>query len=651
MQERFKNFVLFSKLSDTNHMDTYRAIIPRAQPFHEQVDLFKAHLSSNTKFNEIYSDHIAKIQSDEDLSSILKIKEYGKDSGHFYIVREYRKSKSLREIITESNEQYFPVSIEHAVYIMRQLNSFFQYISSDIDKTPLCYYLDPEDLRVSFDGELFFENIYLVEAIMEASDSDIKSFGTSVSYFAPEYIQNKEKRPNSTIFSLGAIFYEILTGKRLMPDNPGDYKKALPGFKYPDANDFEEEPDPQLLNILNKMIQINPDQRYSTFDDLNNALEDFMEEGNFSPTTFHFVYFLETLFRDFVDEHPKILQKEIEKAKLLELEAIRESEEEMLKQKVEETSKESKFPIIPVVVVVIFVAMIIVGLTMHRPWKDEAAATLREQREQRERLTLDEQRDLPGVTDIPHEPVPEVPEPAPEPEPEPAPPEIEAPAQEEIERQRRLEQERLARLEQERLEQELAEQERIEREQQEQDRREQEARRERIAGLLAQAGELIEQQKLSEARTAIASLLEIDPANERAEELSMEIDQVERRLRRQERAELLAIPINEYEADTPPRLVTPPVIDLRAVENRIPRDVLRDLKSRVNRITCRLLVSEDGDVESVEEIIVQRAVYGTFERTGLLAEIERQVSAAKYTPAIKDGMRRKCYVTLSFPWR
>lgn len=660
--DKFKGYLIFDKIKETDFYESYRVIKPSADPYHEQIYFFDSQLSSSAKFCSLFSEHLGKIQENPDLQGILKIREFGKETKKFYIIKDYARSKSLRDIIKESNEQYFPIALEHTVYMIRQLTAFFHYITANVDKGKVLYCPDPEDVKVTFEGEVFLDNVYLADSITKTFGKGLKIFGQSVSYLAPEYVQKNEFNEKSIIFSIGSIFYEILSNKRLMPQDPEEYISYIESFRYPEEKDFEEQIDQWLLDILTKMIQIDPNDRYSSFEELQKDLDDYMEEGNFSPTTFHFVFFLETLFRDYVEKTPKILEAEIEKAKLLEMEAIRESEEEMLHQKVLDTKKESKFPILPVVIVIAFIALIIVALSMHRSWKDEAEALLQEQREARERDEYTEV--VTGPETEPKEeatiPVPEtaLPEEAAPQEtpvtPPPIPREEPEPDVRDDEAQRRLEQERLDR---QRLERERQEQERIARELQEQEQREIEQktqedlqRQEQVNNLVRIAQAALAEESVDGTRNAIADILKIDPDSKEADELTLEADLLERRLRRREQEALQTEIINIAQADTEPTLITSPRIDLRQVEGRIPRDVLRDLKNRVNRITVKMVISENGDVESVDEIIVQRAVYGTFERTGLLAEIEKQVKTAKYTPAIKDGVKRKCYVTLSFPW-
>ncbi len=658
--ERFKGYILFEKFRKTELIESYRGVMPSANPAHDQIDLLNTQLSSNAKFCNILSEHMEKIKRNTDLQGIFKIKESGTFDDHFYVVKDYKKAKSLKDIITESNEQYFPINLDHSVYIVRQLSAFFQYILANVDKGTVLYFIDPEDIIITFEGEIFQDNLYLADAITQTFGKSIPRFGNSVSYFAPEYISKGIISEKNIIFSLGAVFYEILSNKRLMPDNIDEFKKSLDSFSYPEESDFEETIDQQLLDILTKMIQIDPDERYEDLNALQADLDEYIEEGDFSPTTFHFVFFLETLFREYTEKLPKVMEQEIEEAKHLELEAIRESEEEMLQQKMEETKKESKFPVLPVVIVLLFIGLIIVGLTLPRAWKDEAEAMLEEKKKELEKAqTYDqtEPAEVPAEVDTePAEPdedsgqtEPVVTEPPVQPE------DIteEPPVQDDAE-QRRLEAERAERerIERERREQERLAQEQAEKDQAEKDRldREEKQKLERIDNLVQTAQSQIADKNIDEAKKSVSSILEIDPENEKANDLSIEIDKIERDLSKQRRAELVKIPINISEADTEPTLINSPRIDLRQVEGRIPRDILRDLKNRVNRITVRMLVSENGDVESVEEIFVQKSVYGTFERTGLIAEIDKQIRSAKYTPAIKDGMKRKCYVTLTFPW-
>ena len=94
-------------------------------------------------------------------------------------------------------------------------------------------------------------------------------------YLAPEQLEAREPDSRADFFSFGAVVYSMLTGKLPYPGSTSDEirrKMAEGGPEVPTS--LVAEIPPKLEEILLKCLQITPDQRYASADELVADLED-----------------------------------------------------------------------------------------------------------------------------------------------------------------------------------------------------------------------------------------------------------------------------------------------------------------------------------------------------------------------------------------
>ena len=115
-----------------------------------------------------------------------------------------------------------------------------------------------------------------VSTLISANGADRDIVGT-LNYLPPEVVANGPIGPHSDLYSLGVILYELLTGRRLFVADTAHatiYKilndKVLPPSAFNPA--IEGPLDSLLLRALARA----PDQRFTTADEMQSALEAFM---------------------------------------------------------------------------------------------------------------------------------------------------------------------------------------------------------------------------------------------------------------------------------------------------------------------------------------------------------------------------------------
>lgn len=170
-----------------------------------------------------------------------------------------------------------------------------------------------------------------------------------------------------------------------------------------------------------------------------------------------------------------------------------------------------------------------------------------------------------------------------------------------------------------------------------------------IANLMAEANTFLENGDFSSAIQAVNNVLSIDSNHDGANDLLTRIEAEQRRAEREERRRLVEERILDAEADVPPRMVSSLNVNLAHLDRRIPTDFrqrMRELRAKLrNRIPVQLYISETGEVENVR-FTMTRTDLDLLERFGYTTEIENALKEAEFSPAIKDGLRRKSILNM-----
>ena len=91
----------------------------------------------------------------------------------------------------------------------------------------------------------------------------------TIGYMSPEQIKGKPADARSDIFSFGAIFYEMLSGKRAFhADSAGETMAAILKEEPPDLSVTNQAISPGLERIVRHCLEKNPEQRFHSAHDL-----------------------------------------------------------------------------------------------------------------------------------------------------------------------------------------------------------------------------------------------------------------------------------------------------------------------------------------------------------------------------------------------
>ena len=138
--------------------------------------------------------------------NIVNLLDVGMDGENRYLIMEYVKGKTLKEVIQEKGRLTAPVAVQITIRILSALQHAHQngIIHRDIK---------PQNILVHADGHITVADFGIARMANSSTLTRGDSVMGSVHYFSPEQAQGKGTDVTSDPYSVGVTLYEMLTGR------------------------------------------------------------------------------------------------------------------------------------------------------------------------------------------------------------------------------------------------------------------------------------------------------------------------------------------------------------------------------------------------------------------------------------------------------
>ncbi len=216
--------------------------------------------------------------------NIVTIHDFGNAFGTYYIAMEYIHGKNLTDIM-QGYKHKMPIA--YSLYILAEICKGLDYAHNkrdDFSKKPLNIVhrdISPQNILVSFEGEVKIVDFGIAKAAQrKAKNTIIGVVKGKLLYMSPEQAAGKGDIDNrSDIFSLGLLFYELLSGKKA---NQGETLQEILTFACqpkitPIGKLIKDFPAP-LDQMVMKALQLDPADRYQTAGELLKDIIKFLGE-------------------------------------------------------------------------------------------------------------------------------------------------------------------------------------------------------------------------------------------------------------------------------------------------------------------------------------------------------------------------------------
>jgi hypothetical protein len=210
--------------------------------------------------------HEARIAASVNHPNVIQIFSSGTDHDQFYVVMELVERGSLDDLI--EGQKWLPEAhvLESGIQVAKGLRAAHKQglIHRDVKPANILY-IDEHTEKISDFG--------LAGVAGEGSETRAEIWGTPY-YVAPERLSKQPEDFRGDIYSLGATLFHAVTGKAPIEGNTNVAAELLDLKKQPaDLRRVAPELSDVTASVLQRMIAFNPDQRFSSYDELLAELE------------------------------------------------------------------------------------------------------------------------------------------------------------------------------------------------------------------------------------------------------------------------------------------------------------------------------------------------------------------------------------------
>ena len=196
-------------------------------------------------------------------SNIIQIYNIAKHEDFYFIVMQYADGESLARAIKREGK----IKVLEALDIIRDVASALAVAHR---KNIVHRDIKPENIMINSNGEIKLMDFGLARVLDVASNlsrtGDI--LGTPY-YLSPEQAQGQKVDGRADIYSLGVTLYYMLSGKKPFE---GDTTLAIILKHINEKPPLITQTNPEIpecvSNVINKMLEKNPDKRYQSTDEL-----------------------------------------------------------------------------------------------------------------------------------------------------------------------------------------------------------------------------------------------------------------------------------------------------------------------------------------------------------------------------------------------
>ncbi len=288
--EDFFQFTVTRKIAEGGMGAVYEAQEIGAEGFEKTVAI-KTMLSklNRKEFSQLFIAE-AKLVANLVHENIVQIYQLGRMPSGYYIVMEYVNGISLANFISYHRIMKLAIPEALAVFIVSRIARGLAYAHKRRDKDgnaldivhrDVC----PNNILVTTEGLPKLADFGVAKVAKSALLGDGLIVGKLL-YMAPEQAQKKHVDYRADIFSLGAVFFELLSCEPIREvgsDTTISHAHKITQDEIPWKH-LPSSIHKDVLSILRKMLALDCKDRYQDTDTLAHALEYFIYRDGYGPT-------------------------------------------------------------------------------------------------------------------------------------------------------------------------------------------------------------------------------------------------------------------------------------------------------------------------------------------------------------------------------
>jgi TonB family protein len=303
--DRFGQYEILERIASGGMAELFRARFRGAEGFQKIVAVKKIlpHIAGDEEFLTMFADE-AKLAAQLNHPNIVHIFDLGKiESGGYFIAMEFVDGRDLRSILQLARDTGLRMPVPLAVSIGAKVAAALDYAHrrhGDDGRDLHIVHRDvsPPNILVSADGDIKLCDFGIARAASKVSRTESGALKGKVPYMSPEQAWGKGVDQRSDIYSLGAVIFELVAGRRLYRgDTEMETLEKVRAGEVVAPSSVNPDVPPALDALLLKALAREPDGRYAHVSEMLRDLESVLRTYEPRPSSAElavYVHHLET---------------------------------------------------------------------------------------------------------------------------------------------------------------------------------------------------------------------------------------------------------------------------------------------------------------------------------------------------------------------
>ncbi|MBI5495229.1 MAG: serine/threonine protein kinase [Deltaproteobacteria bacterium] len=305
LPEMIDRYEILQKLAAGGMAELYLAKQSGMEGFEKVVVIKRilSHLATDQEFVSMFLDE-ARIAAKLSHPNVVQIYDLGRADDTYYIAMEYVSGRNVAHITKKARDGGQSLPVEHAARIMAGVcdGLYYAHTRKDYDGKPLNIVhrdISPQNILVSFAGGVKLVDFGIAKASTQLAQTRAGVLKGKYSYMSPEQVRGDKIDARSDIFAVGIVMYEMLTGQRPFErDNSLKTLKAIVQEKPLNPRDLNPGVPAEIVKILSKSLEKDPNRRYANAQEMQLALEDWLDRSPVKSNNVRISRYLYDLFDD-----------------------------------------------------------------------------------------------------------------------------------------------------------------------------------------------------------------------------------------------------------------------------------------------------------------------------------------------------------------